>query len=108
MKANIAEPSRSSCDGSHSLRPGSAMKARSLGPRRHGYLAGMPSALVTGAASGIGQAAAAKLESDGFDVLAVDLEPDDDGPGAKLESDGFDVLEVDLAPDEDGPGGPCA
>jgi 3-hydroxybutyrate dehydrogenase len=47
----------------------------------------MPSAIVTGAASGIGQAAAEKLESDGFDVLAVDLEPTDDGPGEPFAAD---------------------
>lgn len=47
----------------------------------------MPSALVTGAASGIGQATAAKLESDGFDVLSVDLEPEDDGPGQPFRAD---------------------
>jgi 3-hydroxybutyrate dehydrogenase len=38
-------------------------------------------ALVTGAASGIGRAVAARLVQAGMDVLAVDLEPDDSGPG---------------------------
>jgi NAD(P)-dependent dehydrogenase (short-subunit alcohol dehydrogenase family) len=43
--------------------------------------------LVTGAASGIGRAIAARLEADGAGVLAVDLEPDRDGPGEPLEAD---------------------
>jgi 3-hydroxybutyrate dehydrogenase len=43
--------------------------------------------LVTGAASGIGRAIAARLESDGANVLAVDLEPDADGPGEPFEAD---------------------
>lgn len=44
-------------------------------------------ALVTGAASGIGRAIAARLERDGAQVLAVDLEPDPDGPGAPHQAD---------------------
>jgi 3-hydroxybutyrate dehydrogenase len=38
-------------------------------------------ALVTGAASGIGRAVAARLANAGMDVLAVDLQPDPEGPG---------------------------
>jgi 3-hydroxybutyrate dehydrogenase len=37
--------------------------------------------LVTGAASGIGRAVADRLVSEGARVLAVDLEPDESGPG---------------------------
>jgi 3-hydroxybutyrate dehydrogenase len=44
-------------------------------------------ALVTGAASGIGRAVAARLVADGLAVLAVDLEPDPDGPGELLAAD---------------------
>jgi NAD(P)-dependent dehydrogenase (short-subunit alcohol dehydrogenase family) len=33
-------------------------------------------AIATGAAGGIGSAIAARLEKDGVDVLAVDLDPD--------------------------------
>jgi 3-hydroxybutyrate dehydrogenase len=44
-------------------------------------------AIVTGAASGIGRAVAARLERAGMDVLAVDLEPDPDGPGAPHRAD---------------------
>ena len=47
----------------------------------------MQRTLVTGAASGIGRAIAARLEADGADVLAVDLEPDEDGPGEPFEAD---------------------
>ncbi len=42
---------------------------------------------MTGAASGIGRAIAARLEGDGFEVLAVDLEPDADGPGRPFGAD---------------------
>jgi 3-hydroxybutyrate dehydrogenase len=44
-------------------------------------------ALVTGAASGIGRAIAARLESDGSHVLAVDLDPAPDGPAEPFEAD---------------------
>jgi 3-hydroxybutyrate dehydrogenase len=44
-------------------------------------------ALVTGAASGIGYAVAARLQEAGMSVLAVDLEPDSDGPGIAHQAD---------------------
>jgi 3-hydroxybutyrate dehydrogenase len=44
-------------------------------------------ALVTGAASGIGRAIAARIEADGGRVLAVDLRPDPDGPGEPFAAD---------------------
>jgi 3-hydroxybutyrate dehydrogenase len=44
-------------------------------------------ALVTGAASGIGRAIAARLEGDGLEVLSVDLEPQADGPGEPFGAD---------------------
>src|SRR3954451_24261277 len=47
----------------------------------------MRAAVVTGAASGIGRAVAARLERDGARVLAVDLEPDPDGPGEPFAAD---------------------
>src|SRR5215217_5493634 len=47
----------------------------------------MQRVLVSGAASGIGRAIAARLEADGAGVLAVDLEPDPDGPGEPFEAD---------------------
>ena len=44
-------------------------------------------AIVTGAASGIGRAIAQRLIDDDFDVLAVDLEPAEDGPGVAHAAD---------------------
>jgi 3-hydroxybutyrate dehydrogenase len=44
-------------------------------------------ALVTGAASGIGRAIAARLESDGSHVLSVDVHPEPGGPGEPFEAD---------------------
>jgi 3-hydroxybutyrate dehydrogenase len=43
--------------------------------------------LVTGAARGIGRAITARLELDGLQVLACDLEPDPEGPGLPHAAD---------------------
>jgi 3-hydroxybutyrate dehydrogenase len=45
------------------------------------------SALVTGAASGIGRAVTARLQAAEVDVLAVDLRPDPEGPGLPYQAD---------------------
>jgi 3-hydroxybutyrate dehydrogenase len=51
-----------------------------------GELAGK-AALVTGAASGIGRAVAARLLDAGMDVLSVDLHPHEGGPGVPHQAD---------------------
>src|SRR2546423_352121 len=55
------------------------------------------SAIVTGAASGIGRAIAARLVTDGVDVLGVDLEPGEDGFAADLTTRDGNRAAVDEA-----------
>ncbi|CAN5622384.1 SDR family NAD(P)-dependent oxidoreductase [soil metagenome] len=55
-----------------------------------------PTAVVTGAASGIGLATAQRLQREGFDVLAVDRDPAGLAP---LEASGMRVMAADLGDD---------
>lgn len=55
-----------------------------------------PTAVVTGAASGIGLASAQRLQREGFDVLAVDRDPAGLAP---LQASGMRVMAADLGDD---------
>ncbi|RDI75027.1 Dehydrogenases with different specificities (related to short-chain alcohol dehydrogenases) [Gaiella occulta] len=50
-------------------------------------MSGVRVAVVSGAASGIGRAIAQRLQGDGWRVLAVDLRPDEAGPGEPFAAD---------------------
>ncbi|MDO7881564.1 SDR family NAD(P)-dependent oxidoreductase [Salinibacterium soli] len=54
-------------------------------------------AVVTGAASGIGRAVAYRLQSEGLDVIAVDRDPAGLAP---LEADGMTILAADLSTED--------
>jgi NAD(P)-dependent dehydrogenase (short-subunit alcohol dehydrogenase family) len=54
-------------------------------------------AVVTGGASGIGQATAARLVDDGFRLAVVDLSPDPGSPVVAMKADVSDAIDVERA-----------